>query len=179
MTTTEGEWQSAVARGDATKLAELVLDSCGSSIEPALSVLNNCVSLLEEEAARGRTKCMDAFGVILNQTCDGQGKFWHASALELQLVSLEFCRACRSVQTFHVRVDEHTPPTLMSPCTSYTTPGEHSPEVCISSRVPAVQAFCWTWKLSTDLMPQRAANELQAGPERRRQNGHKYSANVG
>lgn len=42
-----------MARGVATKLAELVLDSCGSKIEPALSVLNNCVSLLEEEAVRG------------------------------------------------------------------------------------------------------------------------------
>ncbi|CAN0423383.1 unnamed protein product, partial [Ectocarpus fasciculatus] len=35
MATTEDEWGSAVARGDANKLAELVLDSCGSKPETA------------------------------------------------------------------------------------------------------------------------------------------------
>ncbi|CAN0376308.1 unnamed protein product [Ectocarpus fasciculatus] len=51
MATTEDEWGSAVSRGDATKLAELVLDSCGSKPETALSILRNCISLLEKEVA--------------------------------------------------------------------------------------------------------------------------------
>ena len=38
-----------MARGDATKLTELVLASCGSKPETALSILRNCISLLEKE----------------------------------------------------------------------------------------------------------------------------------
>ncbi|CAN0511524.1 unnamed protein product, partial [Ectocarpus sp. 8 AP-2014] len=57
----------------------------------------------------GRSKCLDAFVVALNQTCDGGDKRWYASTLELQLVSLEFCGACRRVPTLHVRVDRQTP----------------------------------------------------------------------
>ncbi|CAN0360222.1 unnamed protein product [Ectocarpus sp. 12 AP-2014] len=45
------EWGSAVASGDATKLAELVLVCSGSKPERALSVLKGCVSLLEKHVA--------------------------------------------------------------------------------------------------------------------------------
>ncbi|CAN0054934.1 unnamed protein product, partial [Ectocarpus sp. 8 AP-2014] len=48
---TPDEWGSAVASGDATKLAELVLVWSGSKPERALSVLRDCVSLLEKEVA--------------------------------------------------------------------------------------------------------------------------------
>ncbi|CAN0553692.1 unnamed protein product, partial [Ectocarpus sp. 8 AP-2014] len=57
----------------------------------------------------GRTRCLDAFIVALNQTCDGGEKRWYASTLELQLVSLEFCGACRHVPTLDVRVNRQTP----------------------------------------------------------------------
>ncbi|CAM9787639.1 unnamed protein product, partial [Ectocarpus sp. 8 AP-2014] len=57
----------------------------------------------------GKSKCLDAFGVALNQTCDGGDKRWYASTLELQLVSLEFCGACRLVPTLHVCVDRQNP----------------------------------------------------------------------
>ncbi|CAN0496982.1 unnamed protein product, partial [Ectocarpus sp. 8 AP-2014] len=57
----------------------------------------------------GRSKCLDTFVVALNQTCDGGDKRWYASTLELQLVSLEFCGACRRVPTLHVRVNRQTP----------------------------------------------------------------------
>ncbi|CAN0554189.1 unnamed protein product, partial [Ectocarpus sp. 8 AP-2014] len=43
------EWGSAVASGDATKLARLVLVWSGSKPERALSILRDCVSLLEKE----------------------------------------------------------------------------------------------------------------------------------
>ncbi|CAN0431684.1 unnamed protein product, partial [Ectocarpus fasciculatus] len=51
-----------------------------------------------------------------------------------------------------------------------TTPSQRSPEVCISNRVPAVQAVGWTWKLSMDRLPQKAATEVPPGPRRRRAN---------
>ncbi|CAN0223806.1 unnamed protein product, partial [Ectocarpus fasciculatus] len=78
-----------------------------------------------------------------------------------------------------VRVDEDTPPTLWTARTSRTTPGKRSRTICISNRVPAVQAFGWTWKLSVDHLPQRASLELQPGPERPQQNGQFFEAGVG
>ncbi|CAN0460882.1 unnamed protein product [Ectocarpus sp. 12 AP-2014] len=45
------QWGSAVASGDATKLAELVLLWSGLKPERALSVLRDCVSVLEKEVA--------------------------------------------------------------------------------------------------------------------------------
>ncbi|CAN0143493.1 unnamed protein product [Ectocarpus sp. 13 AM-2016] len=45
------EWGSAVLSGDATKLAELVLLWSGSKPELALSILRDCVSLLENQMA--------------------------------------------------------------------------------------------------------------------------------
>ncbi|CAN0240998.1 unnamed protein product, partial [Ectocarpus fasciculatus] len=50
----------------------------------------------------GGSKCLDAFIVALNQACGGQEKRWYVSTLELQLVSLEFCGACRSAQLLDV-----------------------------------------------------------------------------
>ena len=44
-------WGAAVTNGDTTKLAELVLVWSGSKPEHALSVLRNCVSLMEKEVA--------------------------------------------------------------------------------------------------------------------------------
>ncbi|CAM9728789.1 unnamed protein product [Ectocarpus fasciculatus] len=93
----------------------------------------------------GMSECLDAFIVALDQACDGQEKRWYASTLELQLASLAFCRACRSVQTLHVRVDQQTPPSLWSPLSSQTTANESSGEVLISNRIPAVQAYGATW----------------------------------
>ncbi|CBJ28451.1 hypothetical protein Esi_0106_0011 [Ectocarpus siliculosus] len=45
------EWGPAVASGDATKLAELVLLWSGLKPERALSVIRDCVSVLEKEVA--------------------------------------------------------------------------------------------------------------------------------
>ncbi|CAM9797682.1 unnamed protein product, partial [Ectocarpus sp. 12 AP-2014] len=68
-----------------------------------------------------RSKCLDAFIVALNQTCDGGKMRWYASTLELQLVSLEFCGACRRVPTLHVRVHRRTIRSLCFPCESHKT----------------------------------------------------------
>ena len=57
---------------------------------------------------------LDVLNVVLLQACEGGENRWYASTLELQLVSLELCRACRSVPILHVRVEAGTPRTLWS-----------------------------------------------------------------
>lgn len=64
-------------------------------------------------AAAGGDRCLDAFVVALNQACEGRKNSWYTSTLELQLASLEFCKACRSVSTLRVLVDTTTPRSLM------------------------------------------------------------------
>ncbi|CAN0295890.1 unnamed protein product, partial [Ectocarpus fasciculatus] len=116
--------------------------------------------------------------LALNQACDGEENRWYESTLELQLVSLEFCGACRSAQLLDVRVGEHTPPTLWTSRTSPATPGKRSKTFCISNRVPAVQAFGWKWDLSIERLPNRAAFDVQQGPERPQQSEHFGEAGV-
>ncbi|CAN0363910.1 unnamed protein product, partial [Ectocarpus fasciculatus] len=129
---------------------------------------------------KGSSKCLDAFTLALSQACDGQEERWYVSTLELQLVSLELCQACRSAQLLDARVDEDTPPTLWTSRASHTTPGKRSEtSFIISNRVPAVQAFGWTWKLPVDHLPQRASMELHPGPKCPQQNGQRFDAGVG
>ncbi|CAM9977509.1 unnamed protein product [Ectocarpus fasciculatus] len=127
----------------------------------------------------GGSKCLDAFMIALNQACDGEGNRWYVSTLELQLVSLEFCGACRSAQLLDVRVDEPTPPTLWTSRTSHTTPGKRSKNIFISKRVPAVQAFGWKWDLSIERLPNRAAFDRQPRPECPQHYGHFCEPGVG
>ncbi|CAN0423084.1 unnamed protein product, partial [Ectocarpus fasciculatus] len=77
-----------------------------------------------------------------------------------------------------VRVNEHTPPTLWNSCTSHTTPGKRSRTIGISNRVPAVRAFGWEWDLSIERLPNRAAFDVQQGPESPEQSGHFCEAGV-
>ncbi|CAN0008046.1 unnamed protein product, partial [Hapterophycus canaliculatus] len=55
----------------------------------------------------GPSRCLDAFAVTLNQACDTDD--WYTTTVKLQLASLQFCVACRSVPTLHLRVDKKTP----------------------------------------------------------------------
>ncbi|CAM9360492.1 unnamed protein product [Ectocarpus sp. 12 AP-2014] len=85
---------SAVTSGDATKLAELVLLWSGSKPKLALSILRDCVSLLEREVglsapgcsplpslptAHGpaRDSCLNAIIVALNEKSDGELVHFH------------------------------------------------------------------------------------------------------
>ncbi|CAM9818834.1 unnamed protein product [Ectocarpus fasciculatus] len=97
-------------------------------------------------AAEGKIEYLDVLGVALDQACDGHATRWYESTLELQRVSLAFCVTCRSVQTLHVRVDGHTPPSLWSP-----TP----------SRVPPVQAFGMAWVLGCSSAERLGSTLLQ------------------
>ncbi|CAM9765425.1 unnamed protein product, partial [Ectocarpus sp. 4 AP-2014] len=153
-------WGSAVARGDATKLAELVLVRSGSKPERALSVLRDCVCLLEKEVAFSapaapavpsppttpeptRSSCLDALVVALNETCDG--KSWYTSTKELQLASLEFCIACRNYPTVHMNVDERIPRQLLA---AADAPPPHPKRLC-QTRVPRLQARRVMWNMPT------------------------------
>ncbi|CAN0306423.1 unnamed protein product [Ectocarpus sp. 6 AP-2014] len=153
-------WGSAVASGDATGLAELVLLWCGVLPHPALSILRRCVAVLEKEVAlsapassplpspqtsRGPTRnsCLNALTVALNETCDG--KSWYTSTKELQLASLEFCMACRHHQTLHLNVDAKTPRRLLA---AADAPPTHQTSLACT-RVPRVRARCLTWDITT------------------------------
>ena len=52
-------------------------------------------------------RCLEAFIVALNQTLDASA--WFASTKQLQLTSLQFCVACRSVKTLRLTVDSKIP----------------------------------------------------------------------
>ncbi|CAM9756904.1 unnamed protein product, partial [Ectocarpus fasciculatus] len=151
---------SAIVSGDATKLAELVLVWSGSKPERALSILRDCVSLLEKEVAFSapaspavlsppttpeptRSSCLNAFTVALDDTCDG--KRWYTSTKELQLTSLEFCIACRNYQTMNLKVDSEIPRRLLA---AADAPPLH-PQRLGGTRVPRLKARRVTWNMPT------------------------------
>lgn len=84
------------------------------------------------------------------------------STMELQLTSLEFCRACRSVPTLHVRVRRYTPRIVWARReaeaqqkpwqqtaldSTINSASAAAPGQVARSRVPAVRAACLTWTL--------------------------------
>ncbi|CAN0225618.1 unnamed protein product [Ectocarpus sp. 8 AP-2014] len=154
------DWGSAVASGDATKLAELVVAWSGSKPERALSIARSCVSMLEKEVALsapgssplplpptapgpGRSSCLNAIVVALNETCDG--KSWYTSTKELQLASLGFCTACRNHQTVHLKVDVHIPRRLLA---AADAPPPLPKRLC-RTRVPRLKTRRVTWNMPT------------------------------
>ncbi|CAN0504410.1 unnamed protein product, partial [Ectocarpus sp. 12 AP-2014] len=98
-------------------------------------------------------RCLDAFVVALSQCYEGGEKRWYSSTLQLQLASLEFCGACRSIAMLHVFVDAETPPTLWSL-------GQANPTAVTSTRVPAVRAVGLTWARPTESPLGSASSEL-------------------
>ncbi|CAN0248867.1 unnamed protein product, partial [Ectocarpus sp. 12 AP-2014] len=114
----------------------------------------------------GRTRCLDAFVVALSQACEGGEKRWYVSTLELQLTSLDMCRACRSTSILHVRVNRETPQSLWSSRTTRTRPNSRSWKRRISNRVPVVQALRLMWALSMEDLLRKAAIELWTSSQR-------------
>ena len=113
----------------------------------------------------GSNRCLDAFNVALRQACEGGGKRWYGSTLELQLVSLEYCSACRSLPILHMIVDDGTPRSLWSPRKSDSGSDAHSYKIRVTRRVPVVHALRLTWNLSVEVLLQHAAGELWASLE--------------
>lgn len=114
------------------------------------------------------------------------GKRWHVSTLQLQLASLEFCKACRSVPTSHVRVDDKAPRTMWA-ARDYETQ-QHSrwqtprrptadsdcatdAKQVIPSRVPPVRAVSLLWTLGEKLWVESGATERWGGLELLRLSG--------
>ncbi|CAN0477722.1 unnamed protein product [Ectocarpus sp. 12 AP-2014] len=60
-------------------------------------------------------RCLDAFIVAFGQVYNTGERVWYTSALELQLASLDFCRACRNVPTLlRILLGEGTPGSLLN-----------------------------------------------------------------
>jgi len=93
--------------------------------------------------------------VAINQAgWGGEEKSWYTSTLELQLASLEFCRACRNVSTLLVHVDAATPRSLWAPDAGHSAQQE-SPTSNVLSRVPSVRALGVSWsRCSVDHLQQ-------------------------
>lgn len=82
------------------------------------------------------------------------------STRELQLVSLDCCRACRLNPTLHVRIDRNTPRILWAPrAGTLVTDGSQAVGVS-AGRVPPVCAMGLLWTLPTELLFRSAAKEL-------------------
>lgn len=103
-------------------------------------------------------RCVEAFTVALEQASEGGEKRWIASTLELQLASLEYCRACRNVPTLHVRVYDTTPRSLWF--SGQTQPNMDNSKRRISTRVPVVRTLRLTWGLSMEALQQSATMEM-------------------
>ena len=98
--------------------------------------------LMLPSPATGASLCRGALTFSVNQASQEGDRCWYTSTLELQLASLELCRACRSVSTLHVLVNKDTPRRLWDPL--------RAPDVPVPSRVPLVRPIGLTWTLRTD-----------------------------
>lgn len=112
-------------------------------------------------ACPGEGRCLDAFrAVLMSQTCEGGRERWFTSTRQLQLVSVELCRACRGVPDFKVHIEEKTPRGVW--CTRQSQLPLNMP---VSIRVPVLRAFHFTWDLPLDVLVENAAIELWASSD--------------
>ncbi len=112
----------------------------------------------------GNSRCLDAFIVALSQACEGPDRRWYASTLELQLASLDFCRACRSIPRLAVTVGGRVCPTPKSLWISRdaSKPSLFGYPFFSSSRVPGVRALRLKWSIQLTALVHHAAVELTA-----------------
>ena len=80
--------------------------------------------------------------MALNQACDRQP--WYTSIRELQLATIPFCVACRTVTTVHLTVDNETPPHLLAAADA--TLAMHGSENPVTARLPRLRALAVTWE---------------------------------
>ena len=118
--------------------------------------------MLSRFPVAGGSRFVDALLVALGQACDGGKKRWYTSTLELQLVSLELCGACRSIPTLHIRVEALTPAPLWSPRKARRR-GQDA--LLAVSRVPDVRAAHWTWALPMEFRVMMTDTSLEAAME--------------
>ncbi|CAM9126585.1 unnamed protein product, partial [Laminaria digitata] len=63
----------------------------------------------------GKDRCVQAITVAIDQACGGGEKTWYVSTVNLQLASLQLCRACRAVVPLHVRLGQGIPRSMWAP----------------------------------------------------------------
>jgi len=135
-----------------------------SSASQYIAIWAACVAVPAMSFCRlytGAARCLDAFVVALSQACGGDRR-WYASTLQLQLVSLEFSRACRSIPKLAVSVEDLTPRSLWTPRDSRAPPNTPISEARASSRLPIQRALRLTWALPLEVLVESAAVELWA-----------------
>lgn len=119
----------------------------------------------------GYSGSLDAFIVALSQAYDGGAgegdmKGWFVSNRELQLASLDLCRACRSMPSLLVCIGAATPRRLWDPAGARrAAPQRLFANSTISSRVPALQVRSVRWMLCSSI-PSHVApvdQELRTG----------------
>ncbi|CAN0017014.1 unnamed protein product [Scytosiphon promiscuus] len=101
----------------------------------------------EAETGPASSRCIRALIVAINQAPDVRQ--WYTGTKELQLASLQLCKACRIAHTVHLRVDGDIPTTLLGGLDAH----DGKPGGGVSSRISRPQARRVTWKLqSGDLL---------------------------
>lgn len=122
----------------------------------------SCIAIVILCLLSAHVRCLNAVIVVaLSQGCEGGEKRWYTSTMELQLASLEICRACRSVPSLSVRVEPRTPVSLWHRASIHTGINARiSKESRLSSRVPVVRALRLVWTLPAQVLEQSAAIEL-------------------
>lgn len=109
----------------------------------------------------GQNRCVEILAIALDQLCHGGERCWNTSTLELQLVSLEICGACRRVPHLHVRrVDEGITHSLLARREAQAAPDMKGSDAGALSRVPVIRALRLTWELPLEVLVQNTAAEL-------------------
>lgn len=137
------------------------------------------------------SRCLEAIAILLDQSSPKGGirqTPYLASTLELQLVSLEVCRVCRSPSTLHVTLSPSSPVGLWvapqarrssssssdrADCQHPTTRHDKHAEAGndeTRSRVPPLLPFSVTSRLSSDDLSSGRTTELWTDVERLRLN---------
>ncbi|CAN0447860.1 unnamed protein product [Ectocarpus sp. 12 AP-2014] len=114
---------------------------------------------LQYDRYDGRSRCLDAFTVALNQT-SGHGA-WYTWTAQLQLASLQLCISCRSVPSLDLRVKSYTPEPLWARPPDRETRRAKQRRV---GRVPILRARVVIWELSSETL--RLSGEGLASAQR-------------
>lgn len=106
----------------------------------------------------GSNLYLHAFSIALNATSDKEK--WFTSTIQLELVSLQLCLACRDASELHLRVEEDTPRYLWINGPARTT---RSSKILRTSRVPTFRPREITWKWLNTALSQ-SLRESDSGP---------------
>ncbi len=138
--------------------------SCTAPLQCTIILTFTKTRVLPPKYIPGNSRCLDAFIVALSQACEGADRRWYASILELQLASLDFCRACRNIPRLAVTVGGRVCSTPESLWISRhaSKPSLFRYPFRSTDRVPRVRALRLKWSLQLSVLVHHAAVELWA-----------------